>query len=205
MLELQKVQEHRLKNKNDRKKDYNPKMKETQAMEKSKNADIVKTSPVKVEKKPEEKKVIETPKENKTEGKEKKSEVKLKAKTQPKVKRDSAVVNTTSLGISTKQAVAICKFIKYKKIRDAVDTLEEVIAGKRAVPMKGEYAHRKGKIMSGKFPKKSAEVFITLIRSLGSNSNANGLDEPVISEAIANIASRPYGRRGMHRKKKNSC
>ncbi len=74
--------------------------------------------------------------------------------------------------------------------------------GKKAVPMKGEIPHRKGKIMSGRFPKKSAEHFIKLLKSLNANANLNELNNPVISEAVSNIAQRPYGKHGRVRKKR---
>ena len=70
--------------------------------------------------------------------------------------------------------------------------------------MKGEIPHRKGKgIMSGKFPKKAASRFIILLKSLATNSSYNGLENPVITKAIANIGSRPYGKFGWVRKKRS--
>ena len=59
--------------------------------------------------------------------------------------------------------------------------------------MKGEIPHRKGKIMSGRFPKNASEHFINLLKTLSANSNVNGLENPVIVEAIANIGERPFG------------
>jgi len=117
-------------------------------------------------------------------------------------KKDFAIVNGKSLPISTKHAVAICKFIKGKKINDAIEYLEQVVFGKKAIPMKGEIPHRKGKMMSGRFPKNASQQFIKLLRSLGANANANNLEEAIISEAIANKASRPYGRFGRTQKKR---
>ena len=69
--------------------------------------------------------------------------------------------------------------------------------------MKGEIAHRKGKIMSGGYPLKASEHFVMLLKSLQANANANGLDEPVIVEAMANMASRPYGKFGRVKKKRS--
>jgi hypothetical protein len=40
------------------------------------------------------------------------------------------------------------------------------------------------------------------LKGLKGNANVNGLNDPVISEAVANIASRPYGRFGRTRKKR---
>ena len=56
--------------------------------------------------------------------------------------------------------------------------------------------------MSGVYPKKAAENFIKLLKNLSANSNINNLENPVITEAIANIGSRPYGRFGKFRRKR---
>ena len=70
--------------------------------------------------------------------------------------------------------------------------------------MKGEIPHRKGKrMMSGRFPVKASGEFITILKGLKGNSNVNGLEDPVISEASANLASRPFGRFGRTRKKRS--
>ncbi len=154
-------------------------------------------TPVKkeIEKKSEEKNE-ETKKENKTETK--KSESK---KTTPKIKKDYAFVNGKNVPISTKDAVAICKFIKYKTMQQAINDLENVLKFKKAVPMKGEIPHRKGKIMSGRFPKRASEHFIILLKSLQGNSVMHELENPIINEAVANIANRPFGRFGLRKKR----
>ncbi|MBU4308697.1 MAG: hypothetical protein KJ566_02795 [Nanoarchaeota archaeon] len=134
----------------------------------------------------------------------KKPEIKKedKKKTSPKVKKTFAVVNATNLPISTKKSMAVCKFIKGKKIGDAIRDLEQVVLIKKAVPMRGEIPHRKGKIMSGGFPKKTAEHFIKLLKSLSANSIVNELDEPFIAEAVVNIGARPSGRFGTIKRKR---
>ena len=124
-------------------------------------------------------------------------------KEEKEVKKTEAIVRSDNLPISTKYSVAICKFIKNKKIQDAVVDLEQVIALKKSIPMKGEIPHRKGRrMMSGRFPKKASQHFIVLLKSLAANANTNELEEPIIIEAIANIGSRPYGRFGTIRRKK---
>lgn len=136
---------------------------------------------------------------------EKRSESKPEKKQSPipKVKKTEAIVNANSIPISTKTSAAICKFIKNKKIPDAIADLEQVLAKKKAVPMKGEIPHRKGKgISSGRYPKKASEHFIKLLKSLSANAVANGLDEPIIKESIANKASRPYARFGRWQRKR---
>jgi len=130
-----------------------------------------------------------------------KTEPKKPIKTKPKEKKFDAVVNGSGLPISTKKARDTCKFIKNKTIEKAISDLEEVIAKRKPMPMKGEIPHQKG-IMSGGFPKKTAEQFIQLLRSLKSNADVNEIENPIIVEAIANIASRPRGKFGRVRKKR---
>lgn len=155
---------------------------------------VVESQKIPETKKTEESKKTEQPKDVKKPEKKKK-EIK-------KVKKSEVVVNGKSLPISTKYAMAICKFVKNKEIETAIRDLEQVLMFKKAVPMKGEIPHRKGKIMSGRFPKKATENFIVLLKSLMGNANNHELNEPVIAEAIANIAQRPYGRFGRVRKKR---
>ncbi|MCK4647714.1 hypothetical protein KAT24_02180 [Candidatus Pacearchaeota archaeon] len=131
---------------------------------------------------------------------EKKSKEKQLAE---KPKKTEAVINGKSLPTSTKKSSAVCKFIQGKRIQKAISDLEQVLVHKKVVPMKGEIPHKKGKrISSGGYPKKTVEYFIKLLKSLQTNANVNGLDEPVIVEAIANMASRPYGKFGRVRRKR---
>ena len=121
----------------------------------------------------------------------------------PVVKKTEAIVNAVNLPISTKYTAAVCRFIKNKKIENAISDLEQVLIFKKPVPMKGEIPHRKGKrMMSGRYPKKTTEQFIKLLKNLLANASANGLENPIIVEAVANIASRPFGRFGKIRKKR---
>ncbi len=126
-------------------------------------------------------------------------------KEQKKVKKTEAIVNAFNVPISTKHSVAVCRFIKNKTIEDAITDLELVIKNKKSVPMRGEIPHRKGPGKaasgSGRYPRKAAEQFIVLLKSLSANASFNGLENPVISEAVANIGSRPYGRHGIRRKR----
>jgi ribosomal protein L22 len=125
-----------------------------------------------------------------------------KKKQAPKIKRDEAVVNGISLPISTKDSVAICKFIRRKTIQRALVDLELVSKLKKAIPMTGEIPHRKGKgMMSGRYMTKPVLFFIKMLKSLEANANMNGMDEPVIVEAVPNRASRPYGSGGRKRKR----
>src|SRR3990172_5569691 len=125
----------------------------------------------------------------------------LDTKQKEKLRKTKAVINASDIHISTKHSAAICRFIKRKKIPEAIKDLELVARIKRPVPMKGEIPHRKGRMMSGRFPEKAAREFIILLKSLSSNSAYNGLENPIIVEAVANIGSRPFGRHGIRRKR----
>lgn len=161
---------------------------------------------VKEETKSEEKEGEKSVEESK-QTKEKKEEIKKKQSQQLMVKKSEALVNGFAIPISTKQAKAICKFIKGKRIGDAIRDLEDVVSKKKYVPMSGEIAHRKGPGKyasgSGKYPKNASEHFIRLLKTLAGNSVMNNMDEPVISIAMANIAARPFGKGGRVRKKRS--
>lgn len=129
-----------------------------------------------------------------------KEEKEKNAKKVERPKRTEAIVNAYNIPISTKHCMAISKFIKGKTIAQARKDLEDVLKFKKAVPMKGEIPHRKGKIMSGRYPQKSVKNFLVLLKSLEGNSQ--DINTPVIVEAIANIGERPYGRFGRVRKKR---
>lgn len=166
----------------------------------------------KEDKKPEKKEEIAKPEEKPAPPKEEKKEeikkdVEKEKKSEPKKpekpKKTEAHVQAKDLPISTKYSAAVCRFIKNKKIENAIADLELVLKFKKSVPMKGEIPHRKGKgMMSGRFPKNTTEKFIKLLKSLSANASYHGLEEPIIVEAIANIGSRPYGRFGRVRKKR---
>ncbi|MDP2628544.1 MAG: uL22 family ribosomal protein [Nanoarchaeota archaeon] len=182
-------------------KDYNPERRNKKVMENSKlNSPKPTTNP-------EIKKTANQTKEEIKKEEQKNDEKKVEEKAKPVqkkpvVKKNEAIVRGSSLAISTKVSRDICKFIKNKKISDAVADLEMVIRKKKAVPMKGEIPHRKGKIMAGRFPKNASEEFVKMLKTLGANSNVNGLENPIITEAIANIAPRPFGKFGRVRRKR---
>ena len=185
-------------------KDYNPEQKMQKSMKKTKVAEKTKKNVVKNVKKE-----TATNKEKKLDEKgtlkkdikkeEKKPEKKI---TKPKKKRTEAIVNSRSVPVSTKKARDVCKFIKRKSIKNAIKELEEVMQKRKAVPMKGEIPHRKGKIMSGGFPINTAKQFIVLLKGLAGNAEVNEVDNPIITEAIANKASAPFGRFGRWKRKR---
>jgi ribosomal protein L22 len=148
----------------------------------------------KMEEKKEEK-IVETAKE--------KAEEKKEVKKETKKPKKEAFVNSFNAHLSTKTSAYVCKFIKNKSIDDAISDLELVIVQKKVVPMKGEIPHRKGKgIMAGRYPRNAAEHFINLLKTLKGNSNVNGIEEPIIVEAVANLGERPFGKFGAIRRKR---
>jgi large subunit ribosomal protein L22 len=156
----------------------------------------IESAPVKKEEKKIEEGIGEKTQTKET--KEKKEEKKIK----PKVKKEEARVYSKSLPVSTKVAVAICRFIKNKKVDDAIKKIEQVTLLKQAIPMKGEIPHRHGKIMSGRFPQRAAKEFLPILKSLKSNALEGEIEEPIICLAVANKASRPYAKKGRARKKR---
>ncbi len=142
---------------------------------------------------------VETPVEVKIEQKteEKKPEIKKEIK-----KKEFAIVDAKDVGISTQHAKFIAKFIKKKKIDDAMEDLVKVIDCKKPVPFKGEYPHRGKGIMAGRYPKNASESFIKLLKGLAANASVAGINDPVISEAIANQAARPRRRFGKYKFKR---
>ena len=137
--------------------------------------------------------------EDKKEKEPEKKEEKDKKKEKPK--KIEARVNAVNVPVSTKHSAAVCSFILGKQIPDAISDLEQVSKKRKAVPMKGEIPHRRGKIMAGRFPEKTAKEFVKLLRGLGANANYHGIENPIITTAIANIGERPFGRYGVRRKR----
>lgn len=192
-------------------KNYNPNQQKNKSMKKAAAVDNMKKNIIKdIEKggvsesvaKIEEK-IAEKIEEKIEDVVEKKSKEEKKPVKKKVVKKDEAVVNSYSLPISTKKAADICRFIKGKNPEDAMTDLEMIGRKKKVLPMKGEIPHQKGKgIMSGGFPQVATKEFMVILKSLVGNSNVNGIDNPVIVEAIANMASRPYGRFGRWKRKR---
>ena len=143
-----------------------------------------------------EKEKIETKME---EVKDKKIENKEKEKI---IKKESAVVKGYSMHISHKYSYAICDSIRNKSIDSAIAFLEQVLLKKKAIPMNNrEIPHRKGDIMAGRYPQNATKVFIDLLKQLKANSSVNNIENPYISKAIANKASRPFRRGGKKAKR----
>jgi len=118
-------------------------------------------------------------------------------------RKTEAKVNGKNLPISTKHAIAICNLIRNKDIDKAISIMEQAEKMKIAVPMTGEIPHRKGKMMSGRYPVKASKHFVLLLKSLRSNALMNELElEKYKIFCKANIAPRPYRRFGKGRFKR---
>jgi ribosomal protein L22 len=166
--------------------------------DKSETETLKKDETQKAEEAKPEKRTEEIPKSEKT--KDEKAEAKKPAK---KIKKEEVYVNAKSVPVSTKYAINICKFVKGKRIGDAIRDLEQVELLKKSVPMKGEYSHRKGKGMSGgAFPQRASKQFIILLKSLAGNADNHEINEPFIFEASANWAPAPKGKFGRIRRKR---
>lgn len=170
------------------------------------NPDLKKMIPPKAaekEEKPEvpektEEEVPQTPVQKEEVKKEEPKKEKIKQK---KVKKTQTSVTREDTSLSPKACSSICKFIVGKTPDQAIKELEEVTKLRRAVPIKGEYAHRKGKMMSGKYPVKAAKEFIIMLKSLNANAINHDLDVPMISEAYANKGTKVYASGGRIKKR----
>jgi ribosomal protein L22 len=120
------------------------------------------------------------------------------------VKKEKAVVNGKDLGISKKQSMAICDLIRGRNPEKMMHELELIIKMKKPLKMRGEIPHRKGNIMSGRYPINACKVFMTLLKGLNANSQVNGINDPVITVAIANDAARPFKKGGSMRFKRTN-
>jgi len=138
--------------------------------------------------------------EQKDEKKDAKKEV---SKEKPKIKKEFAVVRAPSVHMSKRHGMYICSFIKGKSVDKAISELDDVIILKRAIPFKGEIPHRKGNIMSGRYPVAAAKIFIPMLKNLKGAILFNGMDitKSKISSAYANFAPRPQRRGGMKGKR----
>ncbi len=82
------------------------------------------------------------------------------------------------LPISPKMSREICGMVRGMKVDQAVQALEDVIALKRAVPLKRynkRVSHKPG-VGPGRYPQKAAGEILKVIRSAMSNAEYKGLD-----------------------------
>jgi ribosomal protein L22 len=116
------------------------------------------------------------------------------------IKKDEAVAISNDLHVSLKQSMDVCRFIKNKKIDIAMIELEKVTRLKMPIPLRGEIPHRKGRIMSGRYPVNTSENFIRVLKALRGNCIVNGLNLDRVrivyaSPSFAGIRAKSGGRR----------
>ncbi|MEK6928896.1 MAG: hypothetical protein AABW65_02995 [Nanoarchaeota archaeon] len=130
-------------------------------------------------------------------------EEKQDKKVNTKIKKEEAVARGLNLHTSKKHCMYICSFIKNKPVDLAISQLQEVINFKRTIPFKGEIPHRKGDLMSGRYPVKASKLFISILKALRGNilSNNMDLENSRIYFCSANWASRPSKKGGMRFKR----
>lgn len=109
------------------------------------------------------------------------------------------------LQISPKESVEICDMLRSKDVDTAIDILEDVIDGDRAVPYKKhnkKKAHQKGSGPGG-YPKKAAKKIRDLLEEAKHNAESKGLDSESMDiiglaahqgEVMEGRRSRAFGR-----------
>ncbi len=104
------------------------------------------------------------------------------------------------IGISAKQSIEMCSFIKNMRLEKARALLERVVKKQLAVPFKRfteGAGHKKG-MSAGKYPVTASKQFLKLLKALEANAQNKGLSSELkIIHACAQKASRPlhYGRK----------
>ncbi len=117
------------------------------------------------------------------------------------IQRDAMAIGR-GISISTKKAIEIANFLRYRDLSQAKKLLENVIIGRVAVPMRRfnkDTGHRPG-IGPGRYPLKAAKEFLALIKSAESNARFKNMDvnNLYIHRLIANKGVRNFksGRQG---------
>ncbi|MFT7615466.1 MAG: large subunit ribosomal protein L22 [Candidatus Woesearchaeota archaeon] len=105
-----------------------------------------------------------------------------------------------SARVSTKQAIEIAKFIKGRKVKDAIRLLGDVTAKKFAIPytrFNADVGHKPG-IAAGRYPQNASNVFIEILKVCVANAIDKSLDEDslVIFNVVAQRGAKSfrYGR-----------
>jgi len=114
-----------------------------------------------------------------------------------------ATVNAKFLPISKKHSMAICKAIKGKTVKEALELFEKVIKKKEAIRFTGEIPHRKG-MMSGRYPVSASKVFQKLVKGLAANANVKGInvEKSVIAAKTDDAGKHMHGGRKRRRFKR---
>ena len=125
-------------------------------------------------------------------------------------KTNMARASGNNLKISLKKTVEVCKAIKGKKLKTALDFLEKVTNQEAVVPYtryKREVAHKRGKgIDTGGYPKNVATELLKLIKSAQKNAQERELGDDlyVMSASCRKGISRYHNGRYLGRKMKST-
>ena len=120
-----------------------------------------------------------------------------------------ATLNVKDLGISTKKSVEVCNLIRNKTIEQAKKSLQNVIDMKKAVPYKRyntNTPHKPG-MMAGRYPVKTCEVILDMLKSIEHNAHNQGLTSKLV---IAHISASKgslqwhYGRKRRRKMKRTN-
>ncbi len=107
--------------------------------------------------------------------------------------------------VSTKQSVEVCSFIRRKTSVNAKKLLNKVVKKEIAIPYKRynkDIPHRKGKIMSGRYPIKTVKHIIDLIESAEANAENKGLTNNLIIKHISAYKAATPWHHGRKRRRK---
>ncbi|MBS3162690.1 50S ribosomal protein L22 [Candidatus Woesearchaeota archaeon] len=102
-----------------------------------------------------------------------------------------ATARGVNLGISTKFAMEIARFVRGKSLVKAKKELNGVLEQKIAVPFKRynfDLGHKRGASGPGRYPIKATKEILLLIESAEANAENKGLDKEllVVQNVIAN-------------------
>jgi large subunit ribosomal protein L22 len=121
------------------------------------------------------------------------------------IKENCAKAVGVSLPVSLKQAVMVCAFIKGKSVDKVKDYLADVVKIKKAIPFtrfNRDMGHRRG-MAAGRFPAKTAENILSLIKSAESNAQFKGLSTANLIVLHASAQKGPSTWRfGRHRRRR---
>ena len=123
-----------------------------------------------------------------------------------KPKKDEAIVRCSSLPISFKKSMAICKAIKNRSPQDAIKLLENVKEKKTAIAIKKGAPHKRG-MAGGIYPIKAAGYFIKALKNVIANAEILGMNTNNLAVlGIANKGSNTPkgGPKGMYTKFKRT-
>lgn len=125
--------------------------------------------------------------------------------------KNSVKVSGRNMPVSHKQCYEVANFIRGKQIDRAIKLLENVIIQKTAVPYRRynrDICHKAGKVGPGRYPRKTSEHIIKLLRNLKGQAQDKGLDTVkvfIVHAAMQKgLRLRHYGRKiGTVRKNTN--